>query len=146
MARRVREYSTSFSIAIAQTTIEAISSPIITSLTTKSACWNRSQIEIGAPDGMGSPCGLFLRGRCPRHSGGRVFPIDENGMPDGIAMPPPQAAKLRENRAGPHRRNTEFPAKRVQTRARIDGFGGRAPSRPFGLSKSEILRRVLTLS
>jgi hypothetical protein len=37
MARRVREYSMNFSMAIAHTEIEAISSPIITNLTTMSA-------------------------------------------------------------------------------------------------------------
>src|SRR5215831_10405206 len=53
----------SFSIAIAHTAIDATKSPIMTSLTTKSACWNKSQIEIGAPDGMASPCGCLFR--CP---------------------------------------------------------------------------------
>ncbi len=57
-----------FSIAIAQTATDATKSPTMTSLTTKSACWNKSQIEIGAPDGMASPCGCLFRlsrQRCP---------------------------------------------------------------------------------
>src|SRR5437660_1901474 len=54
----------SFSIAIAHTATDATRSPTMTSLTTKSACWNKSQIEIGAPDGMASPCGSVSSG-CP---------------------------------------------------------------------------------
>src|SRR5262245_20757849 len=115
------------SIAIAQTATEAMSSPIITILTTRSACWNRSQIESdGATVGMASPPGRPILADVPR-SRPRPRRPTRNGMPSGDAPP-----KTRNcgNRAGPHRWRYRFRAKGVQTRARSP----RSPRRSRGLA------------
>src|SRR5713101_730969 len=82
-------------MAMAHTAIEATRSPIITSLTTKSALRNRSEIESDGADGIATPCPATW----PRAAEEAKFPT--------------------KNRAGPHRSRYRFPAKGVQTRARV---------------------------
>src|SRR5262249_27255555 len=72
------------------------------------ACWNSSHIEIGAADGMGSPCGLLVPGT-RRHSGSGDFPLDEGVMVGGFAVHR-RAAKLRKSRRPPPA-GTDSPAK-----------------------------------
>src|SRR5229473_1023362 len=87
---------------MAHTAIEATRSPIITSLTTKSALRNRSEIESDGADGIATPCPATW----PRAAEEAKFPT--------------------KNRAGPHRSRYRFPAKGVQTRARVPPAASRA--------------------
>src|ERR1700730_4232997 len=89
-------------MAMAHTAIEATRSPIITSLTTKSALRNRSEIESGAADGIATPCPATW----PRAAEEAKFPRKIEPAPTGRRPEsPPTVSKL--GRAFPIRQHGE---------------------------------------
>src|SRR5438445_10688486 len=101
-------------MAMAHTAMEATRRPVITSLTTKSALRNKSEIESGAAEGIAPPS---ARSTLPRlRLPGGLIPAREERKTRPIRPPKTEIAR---KSVRPICRGTEFPAKHVQTRARV---------------------------